>query len=92
MRRAESSLRAIRIGRWHIAIIAVFVMTLWVLEALGFIHAIDFLILYTMVCLAVSVVSWLWMMWREKRAGSELSACTRLLETLQIDTESSPDA
>lgn len=91
IRRAESSLRAIRIGRWHIAIIAVFVMTLWILEAFGLIHAIDFLTIYTVVCLAVSVVSWLWMVWRERRVRSEHAACTRLLETLQVDTESDPE-
>lgn len=92
IRRAESSLRAIRIGRWHIATIAVFVMTLWILEAFGFIQAIDFLIIYTIACLAVAVVSWLWMVWRERRVRSEHAACARLLETLQVDTESNPEA
>ena len=87
MRRAESSLRAIRIGRWHIAIIAVFVMMLWILEAFGFIDAIDFLTIYTAVCLALSVVSWLWMVWRERRVRSEHAACARLLEALQVNTE-----
>lgn len=85
MRRAQSSLRAIRIGRWHIAIIAVFVVTLWILEALNVIHAADFLILYTTVCLAMSIAGWLWMEWREKRARSELAACARLLEALHVD-------
>lgn len=86
VRRAEASLQAIRIGRWHIAIIAIFVMTLWVVEALGFIHAIRFLIFYTTVCLAVSAATWLWMLWREKRARGEHAACVRLLATLQVDT------
>jgi hypothetical protein len=91
VRRAESSLRAIQIGRWHIAIIAAFVMTLWVVEALGFIHAIDFLIFYTTVCLAVSVASWLWMMWREKRVRSEHAACVRLLAMLKVEDGSDPE-
>jgi hypothetical protein len=86
MRRAESSLRAIRIGRWHVAIIAVFVVTLWALTALGLIQAIDFLLLYTTICAAVSLVAWLWMAWREKRARGELAACARLLATLRVDT------
>jgi hypothetical protein len=85
IRRAESSLRAIRIGRWHVAIIAAFVMTLWIAQALGFIHAIDFLILYTLVCLVVSVASWLWMRWRENRVRSEHAACIRLLAAFQVD-------
>jgi hypothetical protein len=85
MRRAESSLRAIRIGRWHVAIIAAFVTALWIAEALGFIDAIDFLLLYTSVCLVASVASWLWMRWRENRVRSEHAACIRLLAALQVD-------
>ncbi|GFE82454.1 hypothetical protein GCM10011487_44540 [Steroidobacter agaridevorans] len=87
IRRAESSLRAIRIGRWHIAIVAAFVITLWVVEALGFIHSIDFLILYTTICLAVSIASWLWMMWREKHVRREHAACVRLLAMLKVEDE-----
>jgi hypothetical protein len=85
IRRAESSLSAIRIGRWHIAIIALFVMTLWVLEAIGLIHAVGFLILYTAVCVVVSAVAWLWMRWREKRLRSEHAALVRLLAALEVD-------
>src|SRR5687768_8861025 len=29
VRRAEASLRAIRVGRWHVAIVGVFVVVLW---------------------------------------------------------------
>jgi hypothetical protein len=86
IRRAESSLRAIRIGRWHITIIAVFVMTLWVVEALGFIHAIEFMIFYTTTCFVVCAASWLWMNWREKRVRGERAALVRLLATLNVDT------
>jgi hypothetical protein len=85
IRRAESSLRAIRIGRWHVAIIAAFVVTLWIAEALGFIHAIEFLILYTAVSLVVCVASWLWMRRREQRVRSEHAACVHLLASLQVD-------
>jgi hypothetical protein len=85
IRRAESSLRAIRIGRWHVAIIAAFVTMLWIAEVLGFVQAIDFLILYTTVCVVVSVASWLWMRWRENRVRSEHAACVRLLAALQVD-------
>jgi hypothetical protein len=85
MRRAESTLRAIRVGRWHLAIIAVFVITLWVVEALGFLRAYDFLALYTAVCGVVSGVAWVWMVRSEKRARSEHHACARMLATLQVD-------
>jgi hypothetical protein len=70
----------------------VFVMTLWILEVSGVIHAIEFLTIYTVVCLALSVVSWLWMVWRERRVRSEHAACARLLEALQVDSESNPEA
>ena len=85
IRRAESSLAAIRIGRWHVAIIALFVATLWVLETIGLIHAVGFLIVYTAVCVVVSAVAWLWMSWREKRLHGELDALVRLLEDLRVD-------
>jgi len=85
IRRAESSLSAIRIGRWHIAVIGIFVTTLWVLEAIGLIHAVRFLILYTTVCAAVSVAAWLWMMSREKRLRSERAVLAHLLESLEVD-------
>lgn len=85
MRRAESSLRVIRIGRWHVAIVAVFAGSLWALTALGLIQANDFLIFYTTICVAVCLASWFWMAWREKRARRELAACAHLLSTLQVD-------
>lgn len=90
IRRAEASLRAMRIGRWSIAAIAVFVVTLWIVEALGLIHARNFLVIYTTVCLIVSVGSWLWMMWRERRVHSERAACVRLLAALQVDNGGDP--
>jgi hypothetical protein len=85
LRRTQSSLSAIRIGRWHIAIIAFFVTTLWVLEAIGLIHAVDFLIFYTAVCVVVSALAWLWMMWREKQLRAEHAVLVRLLTALQVD-------
>jgi hypothetical protein len=85
IRRVESSLSAIRIGRWHIGIIAVFVTTLWVLEAFGLLNAVQFLMFYTSVCLAVSIGAWVWMAWREKRLRSERAALVRLLASLNVD-------
>jgi membrane protein YdbS with pleckstrin-like domain len=85
IRRAESSLRAIRIGRWHVGTIAAFVLTLWIAQMLGFIDAFDFLIVYSLVCLVFSVAGWRWMRWRENRVRSERAACVRLLAALQVD-------
>src|SRR5688572_13943916 len=66
VRRVDASLRGIRIGHWHIAIVAVFVAVLWVAEAFGLVRAIKFLVLYTAVCVVVCGASWLWMRRRAK--------------------------
>src|SRR5688572_21790770 len=71
VRRVDASLRAMRIGQWHIAIVAVFVALLWIAEAFGFVHAIKFLVLYTAVCVAVCGASWLWMRRRAKQLRAE---------------------
>jgi hypothetical protein len=86
IRRFESTLQALRLWRWHFWSVAAFVGVLWVLEALGFVQARDFLIFYTAICFAVSLASWMWMKWRERVIRSELDACTRLLATIQFDS------
>ena len=45
-------LQAMRVGRWHVAIIAGFVALLWVLQLLKFIDTMEFLIFYTSVRLS----------------------------------------
>ncbi len=86
IRRVESSLSAIRIGRWHIAIIALFVVSLWILQSIGLINAMKFLVFYTAVCLAVSLTAWVWMMWREERLRRERAALDELLAALEVET------
>jgi hypothetical protein len=85
MRRAEASLQAIRLGRWHIGIIASFVTILWILESVGLIHALGFLVFYSAICLAACVAGWFWMLWRIKRVRGERDACIRLLAIIQVD-------
>jgi hypothetical protein len=87
VRRADASLRAIRIGHWHITIVAVFVAVLWIAEALGFVRAIEFLVLYTAVCVVVCVASSLWMRRRAKQLRAEQAAYLSLLAKLQVDGE-----
>ena len=55
-----------RVGRWHVAIIAGFVAVLWTCQLLELIDAVEFLVFYSSVCLAVSLGSWLWMVWRAR--------------------------
>lgn len=85
VRRAEASLRVMRVGRWHIAIIASFVAVLWMLQLMGFIDAWAFLVFYTAVCAIVSLVSWFWMARRIRAVSAERDACARLLTTLQVE-------
>lgn len=85
IRRYESKLQAMRLWRWHIWIVAAFVAGLWILEGLGLIHAPGFLILYTAVCIGVSLAAWLWMKWRERLIRGDLDACVRLLAMIKLD-------
>jgi hypothetical protein len=83
IRRADASLRAMRVGRWHIAVVAGFVVLLWALQLVHLIDAPEFLALYSSVCLAVSLGSWAWMAWRSRAVRAERDACIRLLATLR---------
>lgn len=85
IRRAESSLQAIRLGRWNIAIVLAFVAILWILESLGSIHALSFLRFYTTVCFVASLVGGTWLTLRVKHVRAERDACIRLLAIIQAD-------
>jgi hypothetical protein len=85
IRRTEGSLRAIRIARWHIAVIAGFVTVLWVLQFLGGIDAQRFLSIYTLICIAISSVALVWFARRERQLHNEQAACVRLLDDLRAE-------
>ena len=89
VRRADASLRAVRLGHWHFWIVAVFVAVLWIAQAFGFIRAIGFLIFYTTVCLVVCAGSGLWMKRRAKQLRNERVAYLAVLAKLQVDAEGS---
>ena len=72
-----------RLGRWHVAIVACFVALLWALQWLKFIDALEFLVFYSSVCLVVSLGSGIWMAWRTRTVRAERDACIRLLATLR---------
>jgi hypothetical protein len=83
IRRADASLQAMRLGRWHVAVVTGFVVLLWTLQWLKLIDALEFLFLYSSVCLVVSLGSWIWMAWRTRAVRAERDACVRLLATLR---------
>jgi hypothetical protein len=80
--RADATLRAMRVGWWHIATVAGVVVVLWVLQWLRFLDAERFLVLYSSVCFIASLGSGLWMRWRTRAVLRERAACTRLLAEL----------
>ena len=83
IRRADASLQAMRVGRWHMAVVTGFVVLLWALQLLKLIDALEFLVIYSSVCLVVSLGSWIWMAWRVRAVRAEREACTRLLDNLR---------
>jgi hypothetical protein len=87
IRRANSSLRMVRVGQWHTAIVAMFVALLWLLQFAGWVDAFRFLVLYSLICFAVSLGSWLWMSRQSRKARAEQEQCRRLLAALQVERE-----
>ena len=83
VRRADASLKVLRLGRVHLALIVAFVLILWVAELGGLISARDFLVLYTLVCAATVALYLPWIAWRVKRVGGERAACQQLLDELR---------
>jgi hypothetical protein len=83
LRRAEASLKVMRLGRVHLALIAAFVVGLWGLELGGLISARGFLVIYTAVCATAVALYLPWLAWREKRVGQERATCQRLLADLR---------
>jgi hypothetical protein len=87
IRRANSSLRIVRVGQWHMAVIAIFVALLWVLQWAGWVDAFRFLVFYSSTCFAVSIGSWVWMRRQARKARAEQEACRRLLAALREERE-----
>jgi hypothetical protein len=87
VRRADGTLQSFRIARWHVGVIAGFVTLLWLCQVSGVLHALGFLIFYTVFCLVVCAAAWLYMMWQERRILTERAACIRLLTLMEVDEE-----
>jgi hypothetical protein len=87
IRRANSSLRIVRVGQWHMAVIAMFVVLLWILQIAGWIDAFRFLVVYSLICCGVSMGSWVWMRRQSRKARAEQEACRGLLEALREGRE-----
>lgn len=89
IRRADASLQAMRVGRWHVVVVVGFVALLWALQALDLIDALEFLVFYSALSLVLSLGSWVWMARRIRAVRAEREACVRLLASLRVTPESS---
>ena len=83
VRRAETSLQALRLLGWHLGAIVAFLIVLWVCQVSGLIHALSFLVFYTVICILACVSGWLWMKWRVRRLHSEKDAYAVLLAEIR---------
>lgn len=85
LRRAKVSLRVLQLSRWNSVILVGFVTILWIVQWLGWIQAHDFLVLYTSLCFAISVLTWVWTVWSRKRWQREAASYKRLLELMRSE-------
>ncbi len=92
IRRADALMQALRLARWHVAVIGAFVAVLWACQFLGLIHAVRFLVFYTAICLLAGTSGLVWIRVRSGRARSEREACMRLLQMLQVDEKGDDNA
>ncbi len=83
LRRAEASLKAIRIGRWGVVVVGAFVLMLWFAQAIGAVRSVGFLCVYTAASFVVCAPYLLYLHRRDRRAGGERAACLRLLGELE---------
>ena len=65
------------------AVLLITVPLLGVATALARRPSLEFLVVYSSVCLAVSLGSLIWMAWRVRAVRAERDACVRLLATLR---------
>lgn len=84
LRRAEASLKIVRLGRLGIAAIVGFTLLLWLAQAIGLVNPPEFLLIYTggagVVCLLYH-----WHLRRhERKMRDEQVSCQRLLAELEV--------
>lgn len=79
LRRADASLRANKVGRWHVWLLVAFVAALWALPPLG-LAPTYLVIMLTLIYAACIVPIWLWLDLRWERVRGELETYLKLLE------------
>jgi hypothetical protein len=84
LRRVDASLRANRVGRWHVWVLVAFVAALWALPVLG-IASVPGMAIMTALYLGFIAPLWIWLDLRRERLRREMEACLRLLDELGGD-------
>jgi hypothetical protein len=84
LRRVDASLRANRLGRWHVWVLLAFVAGLWGLALVG-LAPVFFLAQMTILYLLAIAGVWIWLDLRRERLRREMEACLRLLQELGAD-------
>jgi hypothetical protein len=85
LRRADASLRANRIGRWHVWVLLAFVAGLWALPVLGLLP-VFLMVFMTLIYLGVIAPIWIWLDLRREAIRRELETCLKLVEDYQGDS------
>jgi hypothetical protein len=85
LRRAEASLRALRVGWWHVGVLAAFLGVLWAAQLAGVFRELPFLMLYSAISAGFLAAYVAWLCWRRPRLLAEREACRRLLDDMDLD-------
>jgi hypothetical protein len=88
-RRADASLRANRVGRWHLWVLLAFVAALWALPALGLFPMRMTAVLAVAYILILGCV-WVWLDLRRERLRRELETCLSLLAEYDAERGATP--
>ncbi len=85
LRRADSSLRANRIGRWHVFVLLAFVAGLWALPLVG-LTPVLVVASMTLIYLLSIAPFWIWLDLRRERLRREIETCLGLLKEYEAET------
>ena len=80
MHRVEASLRVVRLCRAHLGVAGSYVFVLWFCQLAGYLRLMEFLVFYTVACVAAAVASLPWLAARERRLHDQRAEYRRLLQ------------
>jgi hypothetical protein len=84
LRRADASLRANRIGRWNVLVLAALVVVFLAMWALSGVPT-SIIAINTIIYAGLLAAAWLWLDVRRAHVRGELETCLKLLEDFDGD-------